>query len=58
MEQCGGTVWNGETEWWNSVTQCGTVCNGMVEQCNSVVERGGTVCWNSVEQHGGTVWHC
>ena len=38
MEQCGGTVWNGMEEQWNSVVeQCGgTVWNSMVEQCGTV----------------------
>ena len=34
MEQCGGTVWNGVVDEWNSV----------VEQCSIVSE---TVWWNS-----------
>ena len=34
MEQCGGTVWNGVADEWNSV----------VEQCSTVSE---TVWWNS-----------
>ena len=49
VKQCGGTVnsmvekWNSRTVWkskvekWNSVAQCRTVWNGMVEQCGGTV---------------------
>ena len=39
VTQCGGTVEQCGTAWWNS---------GTVEQC-------GKVWWNIVEQYGGTV---
>ena len=65
MNQCGGTVDQCGTVWWNSVEQYGEkVWNSMVGQCGTVWWNSATVWtsvveqWNSVVEQCGTVERC
>ena len=61
MEQCGETVWNSGTVWWNSVEQHGGKVWHNVAQCGGTVWNGMVEDWNgvsSVGQCGGTLEQC